>query len=432
VAQTVLEADYVVVGAGAMGMAFTDALVEHADASVVLVERRHSVSGHWLNAYPFVRLHQSSSTYGVASMLLGGNQIQESGPEAGWDERATAAEICTYYARVLQERLLASGRVSFYPNCDYVGDGRFVSHVSGEQFLVEGRRRVVNAHYLSPMIPATTPPPFGVAEGARVLPVNDLVDLDEAPSQYVVAGSGKTATDACIWLLENGVDPDAIEWVRPRDPWMINRAAVQPDPLLFLNTEAEIMEAADAASSPDDLFLRMEEAGVMVRIDRSVTPTMAKIATLAHWEIDALRTIDRVVRLGHIVQVKPGRLMLADGDVPSPGTRWSCTASPGVCGTRHWCRSGSRRPSRCSRYATRMPASGRRSPVTWRRPSRTTTRRTGCAPRCRSPTPRLTGRTSRSWVPGRPSRRSPTSTSGSTPCPSTRPASRPSWSALRP
>ena len=311
----VLEADYVVVGAGAMGMAFTDALVDHADVSVVLVDRRHGVGGHWVNAYPFVRLHQSSSTYGVASTLLGDNRVQESGPEAGMDERASAPEICSYYARVLKERLLESGRVSFYPNCDYVGEGRFVSHVSGQHFQVRGRRRVVNAHYLSPMIPATSPPPFGVAEGVQVIPVNDLVDLDEAPSQYVIAGSGKTATDACIWLLENGVDPEAIVWVRPRDPWMINRAAVQPDPVVFLTTEAEIMEAAEAASSPDHLFLLMEDAGLMVRIDRSVTPTMAKIATLAHWELDRLRTIERVIRLGHIVHVKPGRLVLADGDV---------------------------------------------------------------------------------------------------------------------
>jgi hypothetical protein len=85
--------------------------------------------------------------------------------------------------------------------------------------------------------------------------------------------------------------------------------------VVFLTTEAEIMEAAEAAGSPDDLFFLMEEAGVMVRIDRSMTPTMAKIATWAHWELDRLRTIERVVRLGHIVHVKPGRLMLADGEV---------------------------------------------------------------------------------------------------------------------
>ena len=79
-----LEADYVVVGAGAMGMAFTDALVGHADVGVVLVDRRYGVGGHWLNAYPFGRLHQTSSTYGVASTLLGDNRLQESGAKAAW------------------------------------------------------------------------------------------------------------------------------------------------------------------------------------------------------------------------------------------------------------------------------------------------------------------------------------------------------------
>ena len=310
----VLEADYVVVGAGAMGMAFTDALVGHADVRVVLVDRRYAPGGHWLDAYPFVRLHQSSSTYGVASTPLGG-QVQESGPEAGMDERASAAEVCEYYARVLKKRLVESGRVAFYSNCDYRGDGRFVSHVSGQEYEVRGHRRIVNAHYLSPDIPATSPPPFAVVEGARVIPVGDLVHLHDAPSQFVVAGSGKTATDACIWLLDNGVDPDAIVWIRPRDPWMINRAAVQPDPVGFLATETEIMEAAEAATDPDDLFLRMEAAGLMVRIDPSVLPTMAKIATLAHWELDHLRTIERVVRLGHIVRVEPGRLVLTGGEV---------------------------------------------------------------------------------------------------------------------
>ena len=77
-----LEADYLVIGAGAMGMAFIDALIEHADANVVLVDRRHGVGGHWLDAYPFVRLHQASAFYGVASTLLGQGRVQQDGPEA--------------------------------------------------------------------------------------------------------------------------------------------------------------------------------------------------------------------------------------------------------------------------------------------------------------------------------------------------------------
>ncbi|MGA7904117.1 MAG: NAD(P)-binding protein [Terrimicrobiaceae bacterium] len=44
------ETDYLVVGAGAMGMAFTDALIDHADVHVTLVDRRHTASGHWQDA----------------------------------------------------------------------------------------------------------------------------------------------------------------------------------------------------------------------------------------------------------------------------------------------------------------------------------------------------------------------------------------------
>ncbi len=310
-----LEADYLVVGAGAAGMAFTDALIEHADVNVVMVDRRHGVGGHWLDAYPFVRLHQASAFYGVASTLLGDGRIQQNGPEAGLHERATAPEICAYYARVLRERMLDSGKVSFYPNCDYLGEGRFVSRLSGKRYEVRGRRRVVDARYLSPQIPATAPAPFEIADGVQAVAVNDLVNLGGAPSQYVIVGSGKTATDACIWLLDNGVDPDAICWVRPRDPWMLNRAVVQPDPAVFIGMAADSLEAAADAASPDDLFFRLEEAGVMLRIDRTVTPTMAKTPTLAQWELDRLRTIDNVVRLGHIQRVEQTRLVFGEGEV---------------------------------------------------------------------------------------------------------------------
>src|SRR3954451_5690270 len=128
-----LDADYLVVGAGAAGMAFTDALIDHADVRVALVDRRHSVGGHWLDAYPFVRLHQASAFYGVASTPLGGGRIQQHGPEAGLHERATMAEICSYYGHVLSDRMLASGKVSFHPSCDHVGEGRIVSRLSGKE-----------------------------------------------------------------------------------------------------------------------------------------------------------------------------------------------------------------------------------------------------------------------------------------------------------
>lgn len=311
---TRLAADYLVVGAGAAGMAFTDALIDHSDVSVALVDRRHGVGGHWLQAYPFVRLHQASCFYGVASTLLGNGQIQQDGPEAGLHERAAAPDVCAYYAQVLQ-RMQHSGKVSFYPGCDYIGDGRFVSRVSGQTYEVDVHHRLVDARYLSPQIPADTPPPFSVADGAHVVAVDELVHLTQAPSQFVVVGSGKTSTDTCIWLMHNGVDPGAICWVRPREPWMINRAVVQPDPAVFLGMAAAVEQAAAEATTADGLFLRLEELGVMLRLDPSVTPTMAKVPTMAQWELELLRRITDVVRLGHLQRVERGRLVLDAGEV---------------------------------------------------------------------------------------------------------------------
>ena len=313
----IVDVDYVVVGAGAMGMAFVDALTGAADdVSVAIVDRRHGAGGHWLDAYGFVRLHQASAFYGVASTLLGGGRLQDDGPERGLHERASAAEVSEYYARVLA-RLVRSGRVAFHGRSEYLGDRRFVSLLSGTRFHAP-RARVVDARYLSPDIPLLTPPPFAVEDGAHVVAVNDLVRLAEAPGHYVIVGAGKTATDTCVWLLQNGVAANAITWVRPRDPWLLNRAVVQPDPAIFLGMAADTMAAAAAASDPDDVFFRMEDAGIMLRFDPAVTPTMAKTPTLATWELDLVRTIDDVVRRGHLQSVGQGRLTFADGDVHVP------------------------------------------------------------------------------------------------------------------
>jgi hypothetical protein len=310
-----LDVDYLVVGAGATGLAFTDALVDHADrVRVALVDRRHGVGGHWLEAYPFVRLHQSSLFYGVASSVLGGGRIQQRGPERGLHERADQPTICAYYADVM-DRLVATDRVELFAGCEYVGEGTFVSRVSGLRFEVPDSCRVVDARYLAPDIPAETPPYFEVGDGARVVPVNELVHIEEAPGEYVVVGSGKTATDACVWLLGRGVDPDAICWVRPREPWMLNRALIQPDPEVFLGMAADLMTRAATTSSLDELFLGLEEAGIMLRIDRSVRPTMAKAPTLGTWELELLRSISHVVRLGHLRRVEAGRLELDRGSV---------------------------------------------------------------------------------------------------------------------
>jgi hypothetical protein len=99
---------------------------------------------------------------------------------------------------------------------------------------------------------------------------------------------------------------------------MLNRAVVQPDPAVAIGLAADTMAAASEAESLDELFVRLEAAGVMLRIDRDVTPTMAKVPTLGGWELELLRSISRVVRLGHLRRATRDELVLEGGRVRLP------------------------------------------------------------------------------------------------------------------
>jgi hypothetical protein len=278
-----LEADYLVVGSGATGMAFTDSLIADSDAQVIMVDRRHAPGGHWNDAYPFVRLHQPSAYYGVNSLPLGSETIDSYGSNKGLYERATGPEVCAYFSRVMQEKLLPSGRVQYFPMCDYTGEHRFVSRLSGAEYQVRVKKKLVDAVYLETSIPATVKPPFEVAPDARCIPPNELARLTERADGYVIIVAGKTAMDACIWLLETGVQPSDIRWIKPRESWLFNRVYFQGGDLvgtLFEGISLQI-EAAAQAESVDDLFARLRACELLLRIDENVTPAMYKAATVS-------------------------------------------------------------------------------------------------------------------------------------------------------
>lgn len=312
-----LDTDYLVVGAGAAGMAFTDALIADSDADVVMVDRRHAPGGHWNDAYPFVRLHQPSAYYGVNSLPLGADTIDRTGPNAGMYEQAGAAEICGYYDRVMRTSLLDSGAVRYFPMCEYVCGERFVSRLSGECFEVKVREAVVDATYLEPAVPATTAPPFAVAPDAQCIPVGELPHVAGPAGCYVVIGAGKTAIDACLWLLQTGVDPDAIRWIKPREAWLRNRFFAQGGELVddLIEGIARQLESAAHSTSPDDLFVRLEASEQLFRVDDRVTPSMYKAPTMSTAELKMLRQIRDVVRLGHVRRLDGREIHLDGGTV---------------------------------------------------------------------------------------------------------------------
>ncbi len=326
----VLEADYLVIGAGAMGMAFTDVLMSETDATVVLVDRHHQPGGHWNDAYPFVRLHQPSSFYGVNSRKLGDDTIDATGWNKGLYELATNSEVCAYFDHVLYQQLLPSGRVKYFPMCDYVGDGRFVSLLSGGMQEVAARI-IVDATYMNVTVPSMRSPVFPIDSAVTCVPPNNLPRLSSQIGRFIVIGAGKTGMDTCLFLLTQRVDPERISWIMPRDSWLLDRANIQAQEMFqesIVRGFSEMFEAIADSESIPDLFRRVEARGQLLRIDDKVRPTMYRCATVTKAEVEQLRRIDNIIRLGRVKRIDENRIILDDGEIQTTSSTLfiDCTA----------------------------------------------------------------------------------------------------------
>lgn len=306
------------IGSGAVSMAFVDTMLsESEDSTFVMVDRHHLPGGHWNDAYSFVRLHQPSAFYGVASTELGSNRIDEVGSNKGYYELASGAEVSAYFEKVMRERFLPSGRVQYFPMCDYLGNGRIASLLSPDEYSVSIRKKTVDGTFFNTSVPSTHERRFAVDPDVTCIAPNELPRQAAAYSHYTILGGGKTGMDAAVWLLDSGADPDSITWVCPRDSWLINRETTQPGMAFLKQTAgafAAQLEAIAAASSVDDLFTRLEAADVMLRIDQSVMPTMFHYATISHGEIEQLRRIRDVNRQGRVTRVSTDRLHMENGE----------------------------------------------------------------------------------------------------------------------
>ncbi len=322
-----LEADYVVIGAGASAMAFADVIVTDSDRTLVIVDQHAQPGGHWNHAYPFVRLHQPSAYYGVSSRPLGRHVRDVSGPNAGLYEQATGGEVLSYFGEVMREQFLPTGRVTFLPMSEYLEDGTVSAALTGRRSSVRARRCVVDARYFGSDVPSVHTPTFPIGEGVSFMAVNGLASVTTPPPGFVVLGAGKTSMDACLWLLQQGVSAEHIVWVRPQDLWLLNRARIQPE-ASQLSAFADMLEACEKAEGITDLVARFEASELPLRIDRSFWPTVFRGATASPREIAELRRIEQVVRLGHVTSLERGVAHLEEGDLPC-GEDWTfvdCTA----------------------------------------------------------------------------------------------------------
>ena len=221
--------------------------------------------------------------------------------------------------------------------------------------------------------------------------------MSEPARGYTVIGAGKTAMDACSWLLDNGVEPDAIRWIRPRDAWMLDRAHAQPLDLVtaIIEDVAAQLEAAAEADSVGDLFARLEANGHLIRLDKRVEPTMYRCATVSTSELEQLRSIENVVRQGRVRAIGTDEIVLEAGTIPTDVAQVhvDCTAA----GLRVSPDAPSLRTieSRCSKCASVSPRSTPRWSDTWKRRIATMPNGTACARPTRIRLRRATGSSAR-------------------------------------
>lgn len=335
------ETDYLIVGAGAVGLAFADTLIdEDPDCHITIVDKHARPGGHWNDAYSFVALHQPSATYGVNSLEMCPDRVDEHGHNAGMYPLAKHAEILAYYHKVMFDRFLPSGRVAYHPLSEYTGgEGSqhgFKGILSGEVSQVHVRRKLVDATWFKTSVPATHTPGFEIAEGTRLAIPGDLPALwnqgDNLPNHYIIIGGGKTAMDTGVWLLEAGVPADKIGWVRPRDSWMFNRKLLQPAHAHIeglLEFQLSLVECAASSETGDEMFEKLGAQGTMLRIDESLTPKMFHFAVISEAEVEMLRQIKAVYRQGRVTRIEPGKMYFADECVEvDPNTLFiNCSAS---------------------------------------------------------------------------------------------------------
>lgn len=329
---TNLNTDYLIVGSGAVGMAFADTLLTETDVNIIIVDKHHKPGGHWNVAYPFVTLHQPSAFYGVSSRELSGGKLDQVGLNKGLNELASGAEVSAYFDNVMRQQFLPTGRVKYFPMCEYTGHGEFTSLLTGEQFKVEINNKTVDATYLKTTVPSTHTPNFSIGSGVRFIPLNDLPKITTPPEGYVIVGGGKTGIDACLWLLENGIDADSISWVMPRDAWLIDRKNTQPTKEFFndaIGAQANQLEAIANSESVEDMFRKLEDAGVFLRIDENVWPQMFHGATISQLELTELRRIKNVIRMGRVLDIGVDEIVLEQGSIATPANSLfvDCSAS---------------------------------------------------------------------------------------------------------
>jgi len=321
--EKMLECDYLVVGAGASPLAFIDTLLtELPESKVILVDKKPAPGGHWVDAYGYVKLHQPSIVYGIASKQLEGNwlNLMLTRFTLPWSHRATKQEILTYFGDFVNEKV-ASEQIDYYPNTVYNFESsdnglsppgckdhtiHYFSSVDGSvSYKVKVNEKFIDGTHHECIIPHDSPLQFPVDKEVRVMTPNQIFDAFNGKekscmldNKYVVLGAGKTGMDCIVYLQRTmKVNPDDIAWVISKDVWMMDSTGGGTPwdwPYAVAKHNGDTEKAA----------LALEEKGMFTRLDKNHSPAVFKFPMIRPDEMKLLRNVKTVLRRGRVTALR--------------------------------------------------------------------------------------------------------------------------------
>lgn len=283
-------------------LAFVDALVAEDRLCTVVIADTYSYPGGWLNTAPsFARLSSCCADFGVLSEKLG---------KAASTEGASQVEFLVHFDRVMGS-LLETGRVRYFPKCRVNEDCTCVTSVLDADccYAVHVRRKAVDAAGARHCKLHR----FEVATGVKVVLPSQLPHLRSPHPSYMVLGAGQFAVDTVLWLLSSGVSPDKVSWARPCEMWYHRSEAFLPEGLA--KVILKILASQAECPSLESLHRKLEEAGIICRIDSTSTPRACVRACVTHKELTLLRKVRNVIKLGRVLGILEGCMILDGGMV---------------------------------------------------------------------------------------------------------------------
>lgn len=311
------EVDYLIRGTSIHELVFANTVVEKCGARVALVDPRGVPGGHWHQVADCSRLPPPYSAFGLPAF-----SIQDWRPELTHIERDT---VLAYCAHVLNHRLLPSGRVHYFPRCDYRGDGKIVSVDTGEAQNISVTRRFVTSGHTAKLETGPHLPCFSCTNAIDLLHPRDVSSHPAFQARqydaYCILGAGRTAIEAALYLLRQNISPDQIRWVKSREKWTLSTpeeatSLAQFDDQVAMSLNS--LRLMSQAHSVQALCRGLEGLGLLLRTSPDEEPHGFSSQLLTREEAAKLCTIRDIIRKGHVHAISEIGMVLDGGAVPMP------------------------------------------------------------------------------------------------------------------